>query len=62
MPKVLNLFKKAPLPIPGGGAFLRPFCRQCACKANIKAVYLKSKQYTYTAQILFDLQENPDHG
>lgn len=40
MPKVLNLFKKAPLPMPGGGAFLRPFRPQRACKANIKAVYL----------------------
>jgi len=47
MPKVLNLFKKAPLPIPGGGiflakrgrgCFLRPFRLRCACKADIKAV------------------------
>ncbi|MEE0497168.1 MAG: hypothetical protein UC991_01645, partial [Gemmiger sp.] len=25
-------------------------------------IALKIKQYAYTAQILFDLQENPDHG
>lgn len=62
MPKVLNLFKKSTAAHIGRRCFLRLFRPQRACKANIKAVYLKSKQYTYTAQILFDLQENPDHG
>jgi hypothetical protein len=38
MPEGLDSFKKAPLPVSGGGIFLRPFRLRCACKADIKAV------------------------
>ncbi|UYJ33845.1 MAG: hypothetical protein OGM67_09620 [Oscillospiraceae bacterium] len=38
MPEKLDSFKKAPLPVSGGGIFLHPFCLRCACKADIKAV------------------------
>jgi len=47
MPEGLDSFKKAPLPVSGGGiflakrgrgCFLHPFRLRCACKADLKAV------------------------